>query len=69
VYLKQLDLIGASAGTRTDFRTVLRYVLGGRIRPLLAGIYPLSQLSRAQTDFKRKQFIDELLVVPDRLLP
>jgi alcohol dehydrogenase len=68
VYLKHVDVIGCSQGTRKAFLTVLGYVLDGRIRPLLAATYPLSQLARAQDDFKRKQFVGKLVVVPDRLL-
>ncbi|NIR30097.1 MAG: zinc-binding dehydrogenase [Gammaproteobacteria bacterium] len=64
MYLKHLDLIGCSQGTRGEFADVLRYALSGRIKPLLAGTYPLSEIHRAQADFKRKEFVGKLVIVP-----
>jgi len=64
VYLKNLELHGSTQGTRADFRAVVDQVVSGRIRPLLAGTYPLSELARAQADFKRKDFVGKLVVVP-----
>jgi len=50
VYVKHLDLIGCSQGTRGEFRDLLSYVLSGKVKPLLAGTYPLSRIHRAQED-------------------
>ena len=62
VYLKNLEIHGASQGTRRDFRAVRDYAISGAIKPLLAGTYPLSDLGRAQQDFKKKQFVGKLVV-------
>jgi NADPH:quinone reductase-like Zn-dependent oxidoreductase len=64
LYLKHLDLIGCSQGTRGEFRDVLRYALEGRIKALLAGTYPLSAIHRAQAEFKSKRFVGKLVIVP-----
>ncbi|MCX5578415.1 alcohol dehydrogenase family protein [Kaistia terrae] len=65
LYLKQLQLHGSSQGTRGDFQTILGYIRTGKIRPLLAGSYPLSRLREAQDDFKAKCFVGKLVVIPD----
>lgn len=65
MYLKQLALHGSSQGTRGDFRRIVRYIEEGKIRPLVGGVYPLSQFHRAQTDFIAKSFVGKLVVVPD----
>lgn len=65
LYLKQLQLHGSSQGTRSDFRRVLDYIEGGRLKAMVGGIYKLSDIHRAQTDFKRKQFVGNLVLVPD----
>ncbi|AJD46208.1 zinc-binding dehydrogenase [Rhizobium sp. SEMIA 4085] len=65
MYLKQLELHGSSQGTRTDFRRLVRYIEDKKIRPLVGGVYPLSDFHRAQTDFMAKNFIGKLVVVPD----
>lgn len=65
MYLKQLALHGSSQGTRGDFRRIVRYIEEGKIRPLVGGVYPLSQFHQAQTDFMAKSFVGKLVVVPD----
>lgn len=62
MYLKHLDLIGSSQGSRREFKSVVNYVLNGKIKPLLAGTYPLSDIARAQSDFLRKDFIGKLVI-------
>jgi alcohol dehydrogenase len=62
VYLKNLEIYGATQGTRRDFRAIRDYVTSGSIRPLLARTYPLSDLGRAQEDFKKKDFVGKLVV-------
>ena len=65
MYLKQLQLHGSSQGTRKDFRRLVSYIEDRKIRPLVAGIYRLSDFHRAQTDFMAKNFVGKLVVVPD----
>jgi alcohol dehydrogenase len=65
VYLKHLELHGSSQGTRTAFRRLVKYVEQGLVRPLVGGVYKLSDFHRAQTDFMRKRFFGKLVVVPD----
>lgn len=65
MYLKQLRLNGSSQGTRADFRRIMRYIEGKKIRPLVGGVYRLSDFHRAQADFMAKDFVGKLVVVPD----
>ncbi len=68
LYLKHLQLHGSSQGTRGAFRRLLGYIEAGRIRPALAGVYPLSEFHRAQADFIAKGFVGKLVVAPDQRL-
>ena len=65
MYLKHLELHGSSQGTRAAFRRVVRYIEEGSIRPLLAGVYRLSEFHAAQRAFMAKGFVGNLVVVPD----
>ena len=65
LYLKHLQLHGSSQGTRRDFRRLLGYIETGLVKPLLGGLYRLSDLHRAQRDFMAKGFVGKLVVVPD----
>ena len=66
VYLKHLDLIGSTQGTREDFARVRDLVVSEKIRPMLAGTYPLRDLARAQADFVGKDFIGKLVITMGR---
>ena len=63
VYLRHLDILGSSQGTRADFAAVLDYVVSGAIKPLLAATYSLAELPIAQEDFKKKRFTGKLVIV------
>jgi NADPH:quinone reductase-like Zn-dependent oxidoreductase len=65
VYLKNLEIHGATQGTRRDFAAVCDYALSGAIKPLVAGTYPLSDIGRAQEDFKKKNYVGKLVVTVD----
>ena len=65
VYLKHLELHGSSQGSRVAFRRLVSYIKDGKIKPLLAGTYKLSDIHRAQTDFMEKHFFGKLVLVPD----
>jgi NADPH:quinone reductase-like Zn-dependent oxidoreductase len=65
VYLKHLELHGSSQGSRAAFRRLVRYIEDGKVQPLLAKTYKLSELHRAQRDFIGKSFFGKLVVIPD----
>ena len=66
MYLKQLQLHGSSQGTRRDFRRLVTYIEQRKIRPVVGGVYQLSDFHRAQNEFLSKNFVGKLVVVPDR---
>ncbi|AZV17723.1 alcohol dehydrogenase family protein [Mesorhizobium sp. M7A.F.Ce.TU.012.03.2.1] len=67
MYLKQLQLHGSSQGTRADFRRIVGYIEAKKIRPLVGGVYKLSDFHHAQADFIAKAFVGKLVVVPDAM--
>ena len=62
IYLKNIEIHGASQGTRRDFAAIRDYALSGAIKPLLAGTFPLAELGRAQEAFGRKDFVGKLVI-------
>ncbi len=64
IYHKKLRLYGVSIGYRHHFEAVLDLVRSGKVRPLLARTYPLSEIRQAQTDFMAKGFFGNLVVLP-----
>jgi NADPH:quinone reductase-like Zn-dependent oxidoreductase len=66
VYLKQLELIGSSFFSHADFAELVELIRNGRLRPLLAGTYPLEELAQAQADFVAKRFVGKIVITVAR---
>jgi NADPH:quinone reductase-like Zn-dependent oxidoreductase len=64
LYLKHLTVLGSTMGTQKESKQIVAYVASGKLKPLLAGFYPLRQLVQAQKDFKKKAHFGKLVVVP-----
>ena len=62
LYLKHLTLLGATMGTQTEARQIVRYVASGQLKPLIAGIYPLAQLVQAQQAFQTRSHFGKLVI-------
>jgi D-arabinose 1-dehydrogenase-like Zn-dependent alcohol dehydrogenase len=62
IYLKNLEIHGASQGTHKDFEAIRDYVLSGKIKPLVAKTFALEELGQAQEEFKKKEFVGKLVV-------
>ena len=62
IYLKNLELHGATQGTRKDFVSIRDYALSGAIKPLVAKTFALADLGRAQEEFKKKEFVGKLVI-------
>jgi NADPH:quinone reductase-like Zn-dependent oxidoreductase len=65
-YLKQLELIGSTMGTHEEFASLVDHIASGRIKPLLARTYPLSDIRQAQRDFMDKNIFGKLVLIPNR---
>lgn len=64
LYLKHLEVIGSTMGTRAEFADLVRHIESGRLRPLLSGTFDLADLPKAQAAFVEKRFFGKLVVVP-----
>ncbi len=62
IYLKNLELHGATQGTRKDFTVIRDYAVMGKIKPLVAGTFALENLGQAQEEFKKKEFVGKLVI-------
>jgi NADPH:quinone reductase-like Zn-dependent oxidoreductase len=66
LYLKQLELVGSTMGTHEEFASLVGHIASGRIKPLLARTYPLSDIRQAQRFFMNKNFFGKLVLIPNR---
>ncbi|WP_447971089.1 alcohol dehydrogenase family protein [Nitrospira sp. M1] len=64
VYLKHLDILGSTMGTRQEAEDLIRYITASEIQPLLSETYPISEMVQAQTSFLEKQFFGNIVLIP-----
>ncbi|MDK8874271.1 MULTISPECIES: alcohol dehydrogenase family protein [Paracoccus] len=70
IYLNQVRIFGVSHGTRAEARQLIGWIGENRLKPVLAGIMPLSRLREAERLFveRGRDFIGKLVIVPDRVV-
>jgi NADPH:quinone reductase-like Zn-dependent oxidoreductase len=66
VFFLQLRILGSTMGTHEEFASLVEHIASGRIKPLLARTYPLSDIRQAQKDFMNKNFFGKLVLIPSR---
>ena len=64
MYLKDITLIGCTAWDEPVFPDLIGYIERGEIRPLVAAIYPLADIAKAQQEFMEKKHFGNFVLVP-----
>lgn len=64
LYLQDLTLFGATVMPRAVFESLVRIIVAGEIRPLLAKTFPLAELRAAQAEFLEKAHVGNFVVLP-----
>jgi NADPH:quinone reductase-like Zn-dependent oxidoreductase len=64
VFWKQLQIFGSTMGTRRELQTVLRLVWAGKLKPVIAGAFPLAEAARAQEMLEHREQFGKLLLHP-----
>jgi len=62
LYLNDLRLIGCTAQEPAVFANLVGYVERGEIEPLVAGIFPLREIAKAQEQFMAKSFTGKIVL-------
>ena len=64
LYLKDLTFFGCTAQDPGVFQALIGHIERGEVRPLIAGVWPLSELATAQATFLTKRHVGKLVVTP-----
>ena len=64
LYLNDLTFYGSTAQDDAVFENLVRYLADGRITPLIAATFPLSEIRRAQELFLSKSFVGKIALIP-----
>ena len=65
LYLKDLEMHGATVMKVGIFEKLVSYIENSEIRPLLAQTFPLSRIKKAQEEFLNKQHIGNFVILPE----
>ena len=64
LYLKDIEMHGATVMPVGIFESLVRYIETGEIRPILAGEFSINDIKKAQEAFLAKKHIGNLVVLP-----
>ncbi len=64
LYLKDLSLLGCTVLGKGVFAELTGQIAAGRIRPLVAATYPLSEIAAAQAEFLNKRHVGKIVLIP-----
>lgn len=64
LYLKDLRLEGCTVFGPAVFRNLIAYIERGEVRPVIAGLYPLSSIVAAQQEFGAKGQVGKIVLQP-----
>ncbi len=64
LYLKDLEMHGATVMKIGIFGKLVSYIENGEIRPLLAKKFPISQIKKAQEEFLNKKHLGNFIILP-----
>lgn len=62
LYLKDISLFGATYQTREAFLNIIKYIETGQLKPLVAGVFPLKDIVKAQEMFLEKQYVGKIVL-------
>jgi NADPH:quinone reductase-like Zn-dependent oxidoreductase len=64
LYLPQRTFIGSTMHTREDFTALTQMARTGVLEPIVADVFPLTEIAAAQRRFESKDFVGKLALVP-----
>lgn len=64
VFWKQLEILGSTMGTRTEFREVMRLIFDGVFTPVVQEVMPLADARRAHEILENGKIFGKLVLVP-----
>ena len=64
LYLKDLRLLGCTVLNESIFKNLVGYIERSEIKPLVAGVFPLSAIVEAQEEFLLKKHTGKIVLIP-----
>jgi NADPH:quinone reductase-like Zn-dependent oxidoreductase len=64
VFWKQLQVIGSTMSSRTEFEEVMRLVAAGELHPVVDSVLPLERIREAHEALEAGEVFGKLVLVP-----
>jgi NADPH:quinone reductase-like Zn-dependent oxidoreductase len=65
LYLKHLDLLGSTLGSRSDFELLVGMINEKKLIPVVGGVFALDDIHSAQEAFRSKQYVGNIVIRTD----
>lgn len=62
IYYRQLTILGARMGTRSEFEQVLQLVEKGKLKPIVDKLYPLEKLAEAEARLEAGEQMGKVII-------
>lgn len=66
LYLKDLSLFGCTYQSKESFHNLVSYIEKGLIKPVVAKVFPLKDIVKAQEAFLSKKFVGKIVLDPNK---
>jgi NADPH:quinone reductase-like Zn-dependent oxidoreductase len=64
LFARQLSLLGSYMGTMGELHEVLKHVFGGRLKPVVDRVFPLSEIRAAHEYLEKSEMFGKIVVNP-----
>ena len=64
VFWKQLSILGSTMGTPKDYRSVMKLVFRGELRPIIHEVLPLEEARKAHEILEAGEVFGKVVLVP-----
>jgi NADPH:quinone reductase-like Zn-dependent oxidoreductase len=62
LYLKHLDLLGSTLGSKADFDLLVSLINEKKLRPVVGGVFRLEEIHGAQQFFRAKNYVGNIVI-------
>lgn len=62
LYLKHLELLGSTLGSRENFDELIILINTKKVAPMIGGVFPLNEIHLAQDSFREKNYVGNIVI-------
>ncbi len=64
IFFRQLEIIGCTMGNNKELQDALRLLFTGKVRPIIHGTFPMSEVAEAHKQIESRKVFGKLILTP-----